>query len=552
MENPIRRNKDLTMWTPPQDELIDEEKPGWTPPTTDVEGVETPSKPESFVRGAAQGASLGFADEITGALEALTSQKPYTQAREESRTAYEAAKEANPKTYMGGEFAGAGATALIPGLGELTVPKIAAQGALYGLGTSEADLTKAAPEDIRQATKDVAIGGASGAIGGTIANKVITPAITKAIPAVAKWATASIIPEKEALEAVTARLSNPEGIKNALTTPGLVEKLGSVTNKALKKANELSEAARGTLNPNKVTNTAELADAFKEIQSNFMTEGIPSGEAQEAALAAINKWKGVVKQHLAANEGDLSDTTLAQLIRDMRKDINYNPQIATAATDSANNALQSLNKRLDSMLKDAPGNEAYKAAMVPVDELMQGITKVEKLFNLVKGKGGEVVASPITESRVAHALGPNKTYTQEALGHLKNLTGEDLMGEMEKSQMRNVFESGKKGGYGLQAWGAGVGATAGRLLQLPGGALAGGAIGGLAANAVEGGKIAATLIDKYLAVKGSGVGGAIMKYGPLLADAAKRGGNALAATHFVLSTSHPEYQKLVEETEENK
>jgi len=190
--------------------------------------------------------------------------------------------------------------------------------------------------------------------------------------------------------------------------------------------------------------------------------------------------------------------------------------------------------------------------MVPVDELMQGITKVEKLFNLVKGKGGEVVASPVTESKVANALGPNKTYTQEALGHLKNLTGEDLMKEMEKSQLRNVFESGKKGGFGLQAWGTGLGATAGRLFPVPGGALAGGAVGGLAANAMEGGKIAATLIDKYLAVRNSGVGGAIMKYGPLLADAAKRGGNALASTHFVLSTSDPEYQKLIEETEEQK
>jgi hypothetical protein len=507
------------------------------------------SKKESFVRGAAQGATMGFADELTAALESMATPKTYEQARGESREAYKEAQMANPKTYMGGEFAGAGATALVPGLGEMTIPKMAAQGALYGLGSSEADLTKGTAEEAKQATKDVLTGGAVGAVGGVI-GKGLEAGVTKVIPKIAKWATASIIPEKEAMEAVIARLTNPEEIKNALTTPGVMDKLVNTTNKALTKAGELSEAAQGALNPTKVTNTAELVDAFKDVQSQFMTEGIPSGEAQEAALAALNKWKGVIRQHLKANEGDLPDTTLAKLIRDMRKETNYNPLTATAADNQANKALKALNTRLDKILKD--NNPEYAEAMIPVDELMQGISKVENLFNLIKGKGGEIAAGKMTESRVANALGPNKTYTQEALEHLKNLTGEDLLSEMEKSQLRNVFESGKKGGFGLQAWGTGIGATMGRLFPVPGGALAGGAVGGLAANAAEGGRIAAALIDKWLAVRNSATSGAIMKYGPLLADAAKRGGNALASTHFVLSTSDPEYQKLSQEIQENK
>jgi hypothetical protein len=535
------------MWTPPQDELIDEQTPSWTPPEDEVEGG--PSKTESFFRSTAQGASMGFADEITAAAEAALTDKPYTQARDESRTAYKEAKEANPKTSFVGEMAGAAATALIPGMGALSVPKMAAQGALYGLGSSEADLTQGNLEEANRATKDVLIGGAVGTLGG-FGSEGLKWTAGKAIPKLAKWATASIIPEKEALEAVTARLTNPAEIKNALTTPGVMDKLVNTTNQALTKAGELSEAAQKALNPTRVTNTAELVDAFKDVQSKFMTEGIPSGEGQEAALAALNKWKGVIRQHLKANEGDLPDTTLAKLIRDMRKETNYNPLTATAADDMANKALKTLNTKLDTILKETPGNEVYKEKMIPVDELMQGIAKVENLFNLIKGKGGAVAAGKMTESRVANALGPNKTYTQEALEHLKNLTGTDLMNDLEKSQLRNVFESGQKGGYGLQAWGAGVGATAGRLLNLPGGALAGGAIGGLAANAAEGGKIAAALIDKWLAVRNSATSGAIMKYGPLLADAAKRGGNALASTHFVLSTSDPNYAELVKEVQD--
>jgi len=516
---------------------------------TTPEGTETPSKTESFVRGAAQGASMGFADEITAAAESLLTPKSYEQARGESREAYKEAKEANPKTSFAGEMGGAAATALIPGLGEITIPKMAAQGALYGLGASEADLTKGTAEEAQQATKDVLTGGAVGAVGGVV-GKGLEAGITKALPKLAKWATASIIPEKEAMEAVTARLTNPEAIKNALTTPGVMDKLVNTTNQALTKAEKLSEEAISKLSPVKATNTAELVDAFKEVQDKFMTEGIPSGEGQEAALAALNKWKGVIRQHLKVNEGDLPDTVLAKLIRVMRKETNYNPLTATAADDQANIALKALNKRFDKILKD--NNPDYAEAMIPVDELMQGIDKVENLFSLIKGKGGEVAAGKMTESRVASALGPNKTYTKEALEHLKNLTGEDLLGEMEKSQLRNVFESGKKGGFGLQAWGTGLGATAGRLLPIPGGALAGGAVGGLAANALEGGRIAAALVDKWLAVRNSATSGAIMKYGPLLADAAKRGGNALASTHFVLSTSDPEYQKLTQEIQEGK
>ena len=61
---------------------------------------------ESGVRGVAQGATLGFADELAGALEATkeTLLSPeakswldeYKRSRDESRAAYKAAEEANP------------------------------------------------------------------------------------------------------------------------------------------------------------------------------------------------------------------------------------------------------------------------------------------------------------------------------------------------------------------------------------------------------------------------------------------------------------------------
>lgn len=140
-------------------------------PTTEstLAESESPSKTESFLRGAAQGASFGFSDEATAALESaagslgLVPDKTYQQALEESQADYKAAEEANPYTYGAGGIAGGiGTTALggaaLRGLGllkkasdiakgEQAVSKImpalkligtgAGEGALYGAGSAE-------------------------------------------------------------------------------------------------------------------------------------------------------------------------------------------------------------------------------------------------------------------------------------------------------------------------------------------------------------------------------------------------------------------------------
>lgn len=174
---------------------------------------------ESGLRGLAQGASFGFADELTGALEAALSDKTYEQARDESRAAYKAAEEANPKTYMGGQIGGAVGTALIPGLQGAGIGKLAAMGAAQGLGSSEADLLEG---DIAGAANDTARGAAIGAVTGAI------PAVAKGatnlaekLPLVGKYVTRGV----EALptsESVAQRILNSaEDISNPLANlPG--------------------------------------------------------------------------------------------------------------------------------------------------------------------------------------------------------------------------------------------------------------------------------------------------------------------------------------------
>lgn len=125
---------------------------------------------ESFIRGAAQGASFGFADEITAGGEALITGKPYREALKESRANYDAARADNPKTYLGGNLAGGVATSLIPGVGfakgasaVANIGKAAVLGGAAGAGLSEANPLES-PDQLKEFGKDIGKGAAIGGL----------------------------------------------------------------------------------------------------------------------------------------------------------------------------------------------------------------------------------------------------------------------------------------------------------------------------------------------------------------------------------------------------
>lgn len=131
---------------------------------------------ESAGRGALQGATMGFGDEIYGAYKGLTDGDLTDLYDEKERDAVRAnnqkSQEANPWSYGLGELGGGVATAIIPGAGALgTATKAGmtgwkgyaaasaaggAMGAINSTGLSEA-------ENIRDLGKDALIGGAMGA-----------------------------------------------------------------------------------------------------------------------------------------------------------------------------------------------------------------------------------------------------------------------------------------------------------------------------------------------------------------------------------------------------
>jgi hypothetical protein len=156
-----------------------------------------PGQLESLGRGALQGGSLGFSDEIAGGIEAALEKlrgthedigKLYAKHRDESRAANAAAEAANPLTYGGGKLAGGLAPALLTA-GESLPLQVAAGAGLGALGNlGEA---KALDQEALESTAKGALGGALGAgLGGLGA---------KGLGAVAK-------PVGEALEANAGKL----------------------------------------------------------------------------------------------------------------------------------------------------------------------------------------------------------------------------------------------------------------------------------------------------------------------------------------------------------
>lgn len=149
------------------------------------------------VRGVAQGATLGFADELTGAGEAaydkakglVTGEETpsfhdlYRKHQLESQTAYEDAKKRSPYAYGAGNIAGMVGTGLATGGGLAAgteglgagLVRAAGQGAALGglqaAGESQGNLDDA--EGTKKLATDTAVGGATGAVLGPVVHGAV-------------------------------------------------------------------------------------------------------------------------------------------------------------------------------------------------------------------------------------------------------------------------------------------------------------------------------------------------------------------------------------------
>lgn len=147
--------------------------PGAYDDFSDAPAAPPVSKGESAVLGALQGLSQGFGEEIAAGGRAYgfgipgaemlaepdSGPEKYRSAVKEGRALNEAARAANPGTYLAGQVAGAVApAAILPASGMRGLVATAGQGTLEGAGYSDAD-------SLRGLAGDTALGGAFGTAG---------------------------------------------------------------------------------------------------------------------------------------------------------------------------------------------------------------------------------------------------------------------------------------------------------------------------------------------------------------------------------------------------
>lgn len=321
---------------------------GGAQPEAPADEEDQPSMLESAGRGALSGLTLGFDDEIGGALKAAFTDKTYAQARDELRAKKKAAQQANPWTYGLSEILGGAAT---PGLGAVGAAKEgvtaartaitaakagAAAGALGGLGNSEADLTKG---DVGGALKDTASGAAAGAATGALLHKILGGYIDKSVERRAQHLTEDI----------------GEG-----AVPTVKRRLGSVT-----KFNEDTEQSLAV----------NVLDSDPEFLKSLKTGQGAARKVAQARLDSLGKEVTPIYQQLDRETGGIP---LGRVVKRMdaavsEADVPGNANVRGALEETRDDFLNSYRRRMDL----APGADLDQV-MVPTQDVRQWVTRLKK------------------------------------------------------------------------------------------------------------------------------------------------------------------------------
>lgn len=499
---------------------------------------ESPSKLGSFARGVMSGVP-GAETAVSGIESALTP-KTYQESHQGLEDLKNKDWETNPVSYGAGKATGIVGTSLI-------APEVEGLAGAAGVGAGIGALAGAdaasKPSDIPlEALKGAPTGAAMGAVGHGIVS-----GLGKAIPAISKSLVANL-GNKTTVPGVEAYLDNPGAINSALSKTQIGEKLTDLTSDIGKASGHLSENARGLLDPGNTALTAKgLKDIAMDTMDKYFTEGNIATDADATAVKTILSQYQKLAQIAQDNGGTVPEDTLRAMVDRLQaatKSSTFgNPEASTSQT-----AIKEFSGKLNDALRSA--NPDYAEGMQPSADLAKLSGAAKEQFSLKPNFEGDLAPSDATVGKIGNVLKEGKTQGSDILDQIKNATGQDLQDMIQKSDIQSSFnEPGP--GSATKTLLATLGFGAGKMSGIPFGGIGGAAVGRYAAEGVNGGNVAKGILDFYLKGTNSPMGKIAAKFGPVLVNAAKTGGNELAATHFVLATSNPEYQALAEHVQGN-
>lgn len=331
------------------------------------------SELESAGLGVLQGGSLGFADEIEGAVRGgynkLTGDKQsledlYLKYRDIARERDKQSAEQNPISHGIGNVGGAVATSLFPGFGGANIGKLMALGAVTGVGASEGT-------NLADVVKDAEVGAITGGIAGRLGNK-----IGRALTPEARHAAANL----RAVKALDGKIEpGVENVGNVVLKKGLLPFMGGAegTRKGISEATEVVEKEVQPL----------LSGATQVIKQN------PSVVAGRQALD--NDIVSFAKQFM----NNIEDSEAPKFARQIGRDAFYWSQKAKGAINDPaklRGVRMDIDQQIDRLSSEAwrPGKEVTNPRIKFLQDLRTLINnEVEGLVNSASTGLGKQVKS---------------------------------------------------------------------------------------------------------------------------------------------------------------
>lgn len=455
------------------------------------------SQTESGVRGAAQGLSFGFADEAAGLGEAALDwlkndpqgfMDNYKKHRDESRDLYKKAETANPGTYMTGQVAGAIAPALLTAGGSTAAT--AASLAAQGAAQGLGSSEADLTEgDVGGALRDTAIGTGTGLVAAGAGKLLNKIPVGKMAEKAGQYLGKGA---ERLAENATGATANQAMKFEANAGRELLDRgLVGFGDTAENIANKVSAA--------KSAAGKEIGDSLAQLDAKGVVSQVDNVVAQlESQIDELSKVPGnekIVRQ-LQAEVDNLYERGVSQL------PVSEGELAKRAYHGQVNNFSPEADKKAAGYLGDAFKAESERAATAADPALADKFMQSKKDFKLF---------SPIEEAAEKRAA----QQAQSPFGGLSDYIA---------------------GGTGLAAGGP-VGAAAsviGKRVIAPRLASSGAV---LADNLADALKASPQLFGKFAKP---------------LQEAAARGGTSLAATHYVLQQTNPEYRALVNKTQEER
>ena len=400
-----------------------ENQPGYSPQETIIADSGGIDKWKAKLKGAAQGATFDYYDEIAAGiksgLESIASGKDYDKLYrsqlEKERKELKILEKKYPLDFIMSQLGGAVTTGWlvpIPGfsaargstiavkLGK-AVGRLLPEAALQATGESEAEMgTKQYYTDVAKGTTTGVIGGALLGGAGSAAGKLLEKG--KGVVSSTAKVLSNILFDLP--HRYTEKLLNPNSVKKILnpkSTGEIADEVANLVTKAGEHSRALSLKAAENLSTDKNIPLASVIEYIQSLpvvtrlQMSMMTEAKKAKNALKQAITDLTKKAG--------NSSFLSERQIKTFIQDLDYEIPW------SKTDwSKKDTLYSeIRSHLDhNLLKQ--NNEAYRKAMEPVAKLEAMRKDVSKSFSLQR-EGFELRPSDQTYSKI------NNFFTQAGL-----------------------------------------------------------------------------------------------------------------------------------------